>query len=44
MALDKKNNELQCLERVIKQKESLYGEGRKIIDKICGREFDREDA
>lgn len=44
VALDKKNNELQCLERVIKQKESLYGEGRKIIDKICGREFDREDA
>jgi len=41
--LDKKNNELFCLNRVIKEKNSLHEESKQIINKICGKEFDRMD-
>lgn len=44
MNLDKKTNELLCLERVIKEKKYLRGESREIVNKISGREFDREAA
>ena len=42
--LDKKNNELLCLERVIAEMKFLHGESKEIIKKISGKEFDREDA
>lgn len=41
MNLDKKNNELLCLDRVIKERESLHIESQQIINKISGNEFDR---
>lgn len=41
--MDKKNNELFCLDRVIKEKHSLHEESKQIINKICGKEFDRMD-
>lgn len=44
MSLDKKNNELLCLDRVIKEKESLHVESQQIINKISGKEFDRKNA
>lgn len=44
MSLDKKNNELLCLDRVIKEKETLHIESQQIIDKISGNEFGRIDT
>ena len=44
MNLDKKNNELLCLERVIKEKESLHVESQQIINKISGNEFERKNT
>lgn len=44
MSLDKKSSELLCLDRVIKEKESLHGESRKIINKLTGKEFNRKNA
>ncbi len=44
MNLDKKNNELFCLDRVIKEKHSLHEESKQIINRICGKEYDRMDA
>ena len=44
MSLDKKNNELLCLERVIKEKESLHVESQQIINKISGNEFERKNT
>lgn len=44
MNLDKKNKELICLNRVIKTNKLLYGESKRIINKISGDEFARPNT